>query len=237
MNNIRKQFVNFDIPRNLQFNSRCPVLVSDSKGRYLFQQVKFDNNIKWYFRSSISCSQHLEIIKRNLPKLIQKHPKGVTLFIWLGTCDLTVKNSDGFISLSSRTNSAVYEVYSVFNQIYFLTKEFTNVNLVFIELPVYSIYWWNKLKNHSNPELFREDDSILHAQIDLLNQYIRDINRLLHVHSPCLSNDLIQSRKQRKRKHSFCSYSFCGYTDGIHPNDELSKLWLLKLCRLFSVYC
>ena len=92
-------------------------------------------------------------------------------------------------SKSSRTNSSVYKTNSVFKQFYFFTKDFDNVKLVFIELPIYSIYWWNKYKGHSNPEQFKSDDCIPHVQIDLLNQYIRDFNRIFH-EQQCMVCDL-----------------------------------------------
>ena len=44
-------------------------------------------------------------------------------------------------SKSSRTHSSVYKINSVFKQFYFFTKDFDNVKLIFIELPIYSIYW------------------------------------------------------------------------------------------------
>ena len=49
----------------------------------------------------------------------------------------------------------------------------------------------SRVVRKKNSEQFKSDDCILHAQIDLLNQYIRDYNRLFHVHSPSLSNDLM----------------------------------------------
>jgi hypothetical protein len=85
MNNFHKQLRNFDIPTSLNFTSRCPVFISDNKGRYLFDQVSFENNIEWFFHPSIRCSRHLEIIRDKLPKLLDIHPNGVTLFVWLGT--------------------------------------------------------------------------------------------------------------------------------------------------------
>jgi hypothetical protein len=72
----------------------------------LFEQVSFENNIEWFFRPSIPCSKHLEIIRNKLPKLLDGHPNGVALFVWLGTCDLTEKDEEGFISLRFRTNSS-----------------------------------------------------------------------------------------------------------------------------------
>jgi hypothetical protein len=85
MNNFHKQLRNFDIPTSLNFTSRCPVFISDSKGRCLFDQVSFENNIEWFFRPSVRCSRHLEIIWDKLPRLLDRHPNGVTLFVWLGT--------------------------------------------------------------------------------------------------------------------------------------------------------
>jgi hypothetical protein len=55
------------------------VEISDNKGRYLFDQVSFENNIEWFFHPSIRCSRHLEIIRDKLPKLLDIHPNGVTL--------------------------------------------------------------------------------------------------------------------------------------------------------------
>ena len=107
----------------------------------MFDQVSFENDIEWFFRPSIRCSRHLEIIRNKLPKLLDRHPNGITLFVLLGTCDLTEKYEEGFISLRSRTNSSVYKINSVFKQFYFLTKDCDNVKFVFIELPIYSIYW------------------------------------------------------------------------------------------------
>ena len=85
MNNFHNQLRNFDIPTSLNFTSHSPVFISDSKGQYLFHQVSFENNIEWFFRPSIRCSRHLEIIQDKLPKLLDRHPNGVTLFVWLGT--------------------------------------------------------------------------------------------------------------------------------------------------------
>jgi hypothetical protein len=85
MNNFHEQLRNFDIPTWLNFTSCCPVFISDSKGQYLFDQASFENNIEWFFRTSIRCSRHLKIIWDKLLKLLDRHPNGVTLFVWLGT--------------------------------------------------------------------------------------------------------------------------------------------------------
>jgi hypothetical protein len=102
----------------------------------LFDQVSFENNIEWFFRPSIQCFKHLEIIRNKLPKLLNRHPNGTTLFVCLGTCVLTEKDEEGYTSLRSLTNSSVYKINSVLKQFYFFTKDFDNVKLVCIELPM-----------------------------------------------------------------------------------------------------
>ncbi|VDI34392.1 Hypothetical predicted protein [Mytilus galloprovincialis] len=237
MNNIRKQLSKIDEIPYLNNNlTSVPVILSDSKGRCLQNQLNFRNSIKWCYKSGASTKEQFNFLKQNLAELINQYTN-ITLFVWLGTNDLTKKERDGSISLKSSGNDSVNHIYSIYKEIYFFVRNFEKVKLIYIEVPVYSIYWWNVFHNHSNPEQFREDDLCLHTQIEQLNIYIRDINRILHVHSPSLSNDLVQTRKQGKRKHTFSSYTFTGYYDGIHPRPELSRLWLLKLCRVFNMYC
>lgn len=237
MNNICKQLVKFDKPP--YFNneiSSVPVVLSDSKGFYLKQHLDFPNNIQWCSKRGATTVEQFNYLKRTLQILLQKYSK-ITVFVWLGTCDLTYKDESGFISLASKTDDVVNNIYAVYKDIYFFCRSFDNVKVIFLELPVYSIYWWNYFRRHSGPEQFREEDLLLHEQISSLNNYIRDLNRILHVHSPCFSTDLLQSRKQSARTHTFLSYTFAGYLDGIHPGPELSRLWLLRLCRIFNMYC
>jgi hypothetical protein len=96
----------------VNFTSRCPVFISDSKGWYLFHQVSFENNIEWFFRPSFRCSRHLEIIWDKLPKLLDRHPNGVTLFVWLGTwqCHTIILSS----SLTSVVRSLPLFTYCIF---------------------------------------------------------------------------------------------------------------------------
>jgi hypothetical protein len=70
----------------------------------LFHQVSFENNIEWFFRPSFRCSRHLEIIRDKLPKLLDRHPNGVTLLVWLGTWQCHT------IILSSSLTSVVHSL-------------------------------------------------------------------------------------------------------------------------------
>ena len=112
------------------------------------------------------------------------------------------------------------------------------VYLVFIHIPVYSITHYNRYKNHNNPDIFSEQDFLLRQQIDIVNRYIDDTNRILHTFSPHLSHDLEKSKRNSvfsyRTKYSF-NYNL--YIDGIHPKPSLAKLWLARLCRLVHDLC
>jgi hypothetical protein len=71
--------------------------------------------------------------------------------------------------------------------------------IVFLQLPVYSIHEFNAHQGYQEEISFKEDDYILKQQIDAVNFYINDTNRLVHVISPKFSDDL---QKPRGRKAS-----------------------------------
>lgn len=123
----------------------------------------------------------------------------VTLYVWVGTCNLTKREGD-FIYHRSRDNSAVNKLISDLKNIYHFVKQFGNqVKLVFSQLPVYSIHEFNAYQGYQEENSFEEDDYILKEQIDAVNFYIHDTNRFLHAISPKFSEDL---QKPRRRKTS-----------------------------------
>ncbi|CAG2229305.1 unnamed protein product [Mytilus edulis] len=167
MNNIRKQLSKIEEIPYLNNNlTSVPVILSDSKGRCLQNQLNFRNSIKWCYKSGATTKEQFNFLKQNLAELINQYTN-ITLFVWLGTNDLTKKERDGSISLKSSGNDSVNHIYSIYKEIYFFVRNFEKVKLIYIEVPVYSIYWWNVFHNHSNPEQFREDDLCLHTQIDI----------------------------------------------------------------------
>ena len=90
-----------------------------------------------------------------------------------------------------------------------------------------------KHKGDTNHEQYKEDDYILQTQIDIVNHYINDTNRVLHSYTPYFSEDLVHSkRNSRYSLRTKYKYKFTLYTDGIHPKPLLAKLWLARMCRL-----
>jgi lysophospholipase L1-like esterase len=224
---------------------RKPILLTDSKGFNLQSEVRINPEtfIEFWARASLTVADGLQYLKDNLQKHINLlHPQTVTLFIWLGTCDLTYKpKHERFIYLKSKKNTTVNSVCRTLKEIHNFTKQFgSKVKVIFLHLPIYSIYHWNFHKQFgSGVWKFKNDDRLLRQQIEVVNNYINDLNRILHVHSPQFSIDLKNSHRRYLPTHSYTEYGyrFNCYKDGVHPKPLLAKLWLIRITRLLHDYC
>ena len=81
--------------------AKIPVILSDSKGANLEAavdpQCHPENKIKFWYRKGKRVNEQYLWLKDNLHTELQKlDTHHITLYIWLGTCDLTEK-SDKFI--------------------------------------------------------------------------------------------------------------------------------------------
>lgn len=219
---------------------RVPVLLSDSKGFNLKNQVRVNPEtfIRFWCKAGATAEDRLQYLKDNLqPELQILH--NITLYVWLGTCNLTLKDKEGkFLKLSSRDNSAVLNLISKFKEIYHCVRTFGNqVKLVFLRVPIYSISKFNEYIGYKSDSDER-DDRTLAQQIDDVNMFIEDTNRLLHAYSPKFSQDLQKSRSCRKRGRTpTYTVNYALYRDGLHPIDLLAKLWLIRLTHLVKNDC
>ena len=161
----------------------------------------------------------------------------ITLYVWVGTCNLTKIEGD-FIYLRSRDNSAVNKLIFDLKNIYHFVKQFGNqVKLVFLQLPVYSIHEFNAYQGYQEENSFKEDDYILKQQIDAVKFYINDTNRLLHVISPKFSEDLQKPRRRKTSTTISYNINYSLLKDGVHPDNILVKLWLIRITNLIHKDC
>ena len=228
------------LQKQLDFNSsvsgethvltKIPVVLSDSKARCVSNEVTrgVEKEIKWWWKGGASTQSQFQYLKDNLELFLHQH-QNIVLYLWLGTCDLTVKQGK-YISLRSKDNLTAYELINTFKDIYKFIKDFPTVELSFLELPPYSIYEYNKVHGNDNQE-FREDDKLLAGQIDIVNSFVRETNILLRKSSPKFSLDLENCKKSHNKPSAY-SYRFSTfYTDGVHPIPPLAKLWLYRICK------
>lgn len=214
-----------------------PVLLSDSKGYYLKDEVstELESTIKFRCKRGRKTKDAIDWFKQSVDSELKRYPK-IHLYVWLGTCDLTVK-SHRFISLRSVSDETVNYLEQQFQKLINFTSKLKNVEVTFLEIPVYSITKWNESRRAKELSDFKEQDKILESQINRLNEKIRILNRQTTYRSPKFSLDLLRNRKTNKGKKSTYYYNFELYNDGIHPCKTLSKLWLKQLTALISRDC
>lgn len=219
---------------------RRPVVLSDSKGGYLRNQVYHpkDRQIIWWNKSGENIHQRLHWLEENIGNKITELGD-IHLYIWLGTCDLTSKNKDGTISLASQHPEAVENIFTKLQKFQQVLQLYPHSKITFIETPYYSITKWNDRtkKSQSNDRI--EQDKELYHQIENLNSRVHELNTSLNVHSPLLNLHLKASKqvkrgKDKPRKH-YNNYQL--YIDGIHPKPLLAKAWLAELSEQIQKDC
>ncbi|CAC5379859.1 unnamed protein product [Mytilus coruscus] len=220
--------------------NKTPIILSDSKGKYLKLQrnLPIESGVRFWYKKGATTRDSYKYLEGQIDEAV-RHYNNIVFYVWLGTCDLTDFNhKNRHISLRSRDSSSVNYVINNFRRIYALVATYKTVELVFLEIPVYSIVCWNKYQGHKYSEQFQNDDLKLEEQINTANSFIRETNLILRKHSPKFSCDLQNSRKCSQMRNSRFSYKFNAFDlDGIHPTSLLSKLWLLRIVALIVVDC
>jgi hypothetical protein len=223
------------LDRPVQFNNagRKLVLLSDSKGRYLSPFIDPGYSIKIISKSGCALSEGFHWLVRNIDRLIACHGP-LTLCVWLGTCDFTSK-AGRILTLRHESDEKCFQqITGNINRVFHLLAAYTEVKVIFLEIPPYSLVQWFKSKGLEAPYDLHAQDLLLAERIDLVNEFICQKNEQVGVRSPKFKLDLINYRKSATGggRRSIC---FKHYLDGVHPSPLLSRVWLKRLLERF--YC
>lgn len=229
-------------PRSLTEGNRfiTPVMLSDSKGEYIKTQVLHheDRNIVWWCKKGDTIEKRLRWLGTNISDKINRL-RNIHLYVWLGTCDITSKTSDGTISLRSQHREAPSRVTENLEKFIDALKPYPNCKITFLEVPYYSIATWNKKFKPTKTEQYAEQDSQLIEQIDKINTHIYQLNATLQKQYPLLNIHLL-ARKQVRRGKSAPNKEYINFKlliDGIYPKPILAKVWLAKISQQIRKDC
>lgn len=137
------------------------IILTSSKGFYLKRNLdlakSFHLDIEIICKAGAQLPDFLPWLTKNLEAKVKCYGN-IDLYIWLGTCDLTVKKGT-CISLCHTTNELTHEyLTSYIDEYVAFVANFQAVNLVFAEIPPYSIVEWNRVKDHPDPLVFTYQD-------------------------------------------------------------------------------
>lgn len=170
-----------------------PVILTDSKGRYV-RQVKnsgyeIEQKILWLGRAGFNSSDAVRFLTAEKINSLLKYHKRICLFIFIGACDFTYKRKRQ-IHLRKPVCNTLQVYYD--NLLYIKRRcAGSRIRLTFLHIPYYSIRIRNKIKGHGNADVFREDDKELSRIIDAVNSRTDDLNSDMTTYSPRLNADLV----------------------------------------------
>lgn len=175
--------------------THVPVVITDSKGSMLSPLCRsyIDLQIRSWFRKGRTTKQELEWLRLNIHAKIA-HLNNISLYVWLGTCDLT-DNQPPFVCLCRNLDDIVIEVKRHIQDIVNLLQQYPACKLTFLEIPPYSIYLWNQKHCHTELQQFIAHDKQLLVHILKLNRYINETNNTLGTNTPNISADIYHPNK------------------------------------------
>ena len=204
---------------------KITLLIGDSKARGLQQNLAYNTAITINYRSGAKIQYLNTTYVQNLIKRTYRP----FILLWFGTNELTriTRKPENYIDIIDNIEECIPTLinsYLQYKQLIYTINRGSNV--IFLEVPYYSIINWNKCKKHPHPELFENHQHRLELAINSLNEEIRKLNG--EKISPRLANDLILStKKSKKTQLKRINYSLL--YDGIHPTTTICKLWNLKI--------
>ena len=226
-NKVKKQIRNLT-DRNYVIGNKNVILRSDSKGRSFLPFLNYRNRINLIYRSGASITNNF--MHSTLNKVRQTTKPIVVLFF--GTCELTNKRGP-YILVPENLESKLNEIKENYIACKLAIIESNpSAKVIFLDCPYQSIIIWNFLKGHPCPGSFESDQKRLESAVTTLNTIIRDINGNQIV--PRLPLDMTYStKKKRKAPKYYRNYSLL--RDGVHPNEQLTRLWFLRIRRMIAL--
>ena len=203
------------------------ILIGDSKVRHLENEMTANTDLTTFWRSGATLDN--PILKQYVDRHISRFNKPIVI-LFFNTCHLTkptyirskyvdlVDNADDIVNIT-------IEKYREYKQTRLYRRP--SAKIVFLECPFYSIPKWNQHRGHPNPEIFNESQERLEKMVKELNDKIRELNSPLN--PPLVAQDMLFKIKKKKNHEQTQLVAYSVLTDGIHPDRDISKLWLVRI--------
>lgn len=167
--------------------------------------------------------------------------KKCLIYIWLGTCDISVKEGK-FTRVRCWDNSVIDHILYQYHRVIEIVNQYPNTKVKFIEVPCFSVFAYNKFKGHTDPDSFKDQDKEICRQVEQLNSSIREINSSITERTLPFNCDIKRRRKDTNRRKGGLpsipvSYTFAAYYDGIHADADLALICTKRLTDDINLHC
>lgn len=220
----------FSLPGYL---SRQPIVVSDSKGFCLNRANTLTvPKIEFVCKSGCTTKEGIDLLLSKLGRATNVFRKAI-VYVWLGTCDLTVKEGK-FIRVRQWGDDVVNDIVNQYERAKTFVSTLHDTQIVFVEIPPVCVSKWNGLKGHANADTFVSHDKEITRQVELLNEHIVNMNNVSGMFTVRFTKDIMQSRGSKsKNVKTRMSYKMSLLHDGVHPGNLLSEAWMMRLHHSF----
>lgn len=108
---------------------RIPVILADSKGFYVRDQInnQIDRNIRFWCKGGSRIQDSYNWLKRNINSKIQ-YIGDIHLYVWLGTCNLTSKNKNRKLTLTTQNDDTIEFITAYLHKFIELSKFKKNIS-------------------------------------------------------------------------------------------------------------
>ena len=215
---------------------RQPIILSDSKAHSIrnafyntAQHIKTPFPVRVWCTSGSRAHHCVLKLKENINSAVHKYGH-ILIYVWVGTCDLTRKNSNGIIALRTpASKQTVHDIVNEYREMIEVARPYGDrVIIRFLDIPVFSAVKWNRCHNYFETPLAADKD--ISFQVEWLNHYIRNLNWLQGQARLNFNNDLENCRKSAGRRARY-TYTARPLHDGIHPDRTLAKVWCVLIIK------
>lgn len=226
-----KQIKYFSAKLTDEFTMENIIVIGDSKVRHLFYEMGDRTFLRMLWRSGANIDN--DFLTREADRYITRY-NNPGIIAWFGTCELTrvVDKVNKYIDIVPNITNIVdilADKYRAYKHNRMLTKASTRI--IFLCVPLYSIFEWNQKKEHPNPSIFLQNQEILEKTVMDLNNVLREINQP-HL-PPQIVQDMFFNIKRKASQPQTQKINYTLLLDGVHPGKPISKLWLIRV-KLFS---
>ena len=143
MSNVKLvKFINKTTVAPTSRKKYTPVILSESKGKWLNEKVnstnQVENEIIWWSKGGSKSKNRYDWLRRNIQyKINQLGP--IWIYIWIGTCDVTTYNKK-YISIASHGTELIDHIIDYYRKCIDLITEYDNCRVTILLETLYTIY-------------------------------------------------------------------------------------------------
>ena len=207
--------------------TRHPILLTDSKGYSLKKNHLGNFPLELWAESSKTLENRIDVLEAEVQRLSEAHNKSI-VYIWAGTCDLTVRTKVGGkpkIAIRNKGTETIDRIKQQVERAFSIIQRFHGkIQIKFVDVQPVSTEKHNRQKGSlTDASVAHAEDVKITEQALEINRVIRAVSKDNNAQTVGLTRFITKSRGTKGGKPRY-SVNFDLYEDGVHPDKKLAKV-------------